>query len=73
MNLLVNEPETLEEFIENQCGMITPKILETLEPHREFIETALENFKENETDSWSTFTELLWKYLPELTNEHYHP
>jgi hypothetical protein len=68
-----NEPKTLEEFVENQCGMITPKILEILEPHREFVENALSNFESEESCDWSQFTELLWKYLPEIKDKHFRP
>ncbi len=55
---------TLEDFIENQCGMITPKLLELLEPHREFVETHLKNFKLTPTASQ---LENLWTFLPDPT------
>lgn len=56
---------TLEDFIEDQCGMITPKLLELFEPHREFVETFLKNL-EHATPTTSQL-ENLWTLLPNPT------
>ncbi len=52
---------TLEDFIEDQCGMLTPNLLELFEPHREFVETHLKNFNLTPTTSQ---LENLWAFLP---------
>jgi hypothetical protein len=72
VNLLISEPRTLEEFIECQCGMITPALLELFEPHREFVETYLEEYHKDPQD-WSQFIKMLWTYLPEPKNKHFRP
>ena len=59
--------ETLEEFLEDQCGMVTPQLLELFEPHREFIEDILTQYDEN-LQTWSDFTDSLWLYLPDPKN-----
>lgn len=56
--------KTLEDFIEDQCGMVTPKLLEKFEPHREFIEQSLTKFSESE-HNWNDYSNLMWKFLPE--------
>jgi hypothetical protein len=58
---------TLEQFLELECGIVTPKLLEEFEPHREFVETSLRRYFENPVSDWDIFTDLLWKYLPEPT------
>ncbi len=55
---------TLEEFLEDQCGMVTPKLIELFEPHREFIEDKLTQYDEK-LQSWDDFTGSLWLYLPD--------
>ena len=62
--------KTLEHFIEDQCGMITPDLLALLEPHRECVETALKRFNKSEKD-WGEFSTTLWTFLPEPKKDHY--
>lgn len=62
--------KTLEHFIEDQCGMVTPKLLELLEPHRQCVETALKHFNNSEKD-WDEFSKTLWTFLPEPKKDHY--
>ena len=52
---------TLENFIEDQCGMITPKLLQLFEPHREFVESYLKN------SPTASQLENLWTFLPDPT------
>ena len=59
--------DTLEEFLEDQCGMVTQKLLELFEPHREFIEDKLTQYDEN-LQTWTDFTDSLWLYLPDPKN-----
>ncbi len=59
--------DTLEEFLEDQCGMVTPQLLELFEPHREFIEDILTQYDDN-LQTWSDFTDSLWLYLPDPKN-----
>ncbi len=59
--------DTLEEFLEDQCGIVTPKLIELFEPHREFIEDILTQYDEN-LQTWSDFTDSLWLYLPDPKN-----
>ena len=61
---------TLEHFIEDQCGMVTPKLIQLFEPHRECVEEALKNFQHGE-NSWDEFVKTLWTFLPEPTEEHF--
>ena len=69
--------KTLEDFLEHECGMVTPKLLETFEPHREFIEAALTSYElsatpyQNEDDRWDSFSDLIWKFLPEPKKDHF--
>ena len=56
---------TLEDFLELECGMITPALLEAMEPHREFVEDSLTRYFKNPVSDWEIFVDLLWKYLPE--------
>lgn len=72
MNLLISEPRTLEEFIEHQCGMITPALLELFDPHREFIENYLNEYHKD-PQGWGEFVKLIWTYLPEVKDEHFRP
>lgn len=62
--------KTLEQFIENQCGMITPNLLALLEPHRQCVETALSTFNKDE-HSWEDFVTTLWTFLPEPKENDY--
>jgi len=62
--------KTLEHFIEEQCGMITPNLLTLLEPHRECVENALKHFDGSECD-WDEFTKTLWTFLPEPKKKHF--
>ena len=64
---------TLEQFLEHECAMVTPSMLEEFEPHREFVEGSLKRYFENPLSDWETFKDLLWKYLPELKKEHFTP
>ena len=59
--------DTLEEFLEDQCGMVTPQLLELFEPHREFIEDILTQYDDN-LQTWLDFTDSLWLYLPDPKN-----
>jgi len=59
--------KTLEEFLEDQCGMVTPELLELFEPHREFIEDKLTQYDEN-LQTWLDFIDSLWLYLPDPKN-----
>lgn len=69
--------KTLEEFLEDQCGMVTPNLLEIFEPHRAFVEDALKNFWTYKDESWSIykdwdkFSTTMWKYLPEPKKDHF--
>ena len=69
------EPKTLEEFIENQCGMVTPKLLTLLEPHRKFVENHLRSFfDDNPFGDFDEFAESVWQFLPEIDDSHFnHP
>lgn len=64
------EGSTLEDFIIDQCGMITPKLLSLLEPHRTFIENAICQYKEGKYD-WQTYVEHIWLFLPEPNENHF--
>lgn len=55
--------KTLEEFLIEQCGMITPGLLELFEPHREFIERYLKNGYDSD----------IWLFLPRPSKEDYRP
>lgn len=55
---------TLEEFLEDQCGMVTPLLLDLFEPHRIFVENTLEQY-DDKTHSWKKFAGELWLYLPD--------
>ena len=67
------EPRTLEEFIENQCGMVTPKLLELLEPHRKFVETHLRNFfTDNPFGDFDENAEIIWQFLPEPADDDFN-
>ena len=59
--------DTLEEFLEDQCGIVTPKLIELFEPHREFIEVALAQYDKS-FQTWIDFTDNLWLYLPDPKN-----
>ena len=61
---------TLEEFLEDQCGMVTPGLLDLLEPHRAFVEHALTEFYDGKLP-WKEFAKSLWKFLPHPTTDHY--
>ena len=61
--------KTLEDFLHDQCGMITPKLLALLEPHREFIEIQIKQIND-EDDQWDNFCAMLWDfYLPEVPKD----
>lgn len=64
--------KTLEEFLECECGMVTPNLLKLFEPHREFVERQLAAF-DHEHDDLTQFLEELWKYLPEPNSSHFTP
>ena len=59
------ELKTLEEFLENQCGMVTPNLLELYEPHREFVEKFLNTYNNDPDLDLSDYITDLWQYLPE--------
>ena len=61
---------TLEHFIEDQCGMVTPNLIQLFESHRKCVEDALKNFNESE-NSWEEFAKTLWTFLPEPKKEHF--
>ncbi len=63
--------KTLEDFLEDQCGMVTPGLLKLLESHRAFVEHALRDFHKENKMPWNEFVVTLWKFLPEPTNDHY--
>lgn len=63
--------KTLEHFIEDQCGMVTPKLLELLEPHREFIEKFLKTYNCDPDLSLEDHISNLWQFLPKPNKEDY--
>lgn len=69
---------TLEDFLEDQCGMVTPKLLELFEPHREFVELKIEQwYDEHDEDggepSWRAWSSSMWLYLPDPNNDCFEP
>ncbi len=62
--------KTLEDFIIDQCGMTTPKLLELLEPHREFVEKSIIDFNYSDL-SWKVYSDRLWKFLPHPKQAHF--
>lgn len=61
--------ETLEDFLIDQCGMVTPELLETYEPHREWIENHIKDYTENRFVTWESYSTALWILLPDLPDE----
>ena len=64
---------TLEQFLELECGIVSDSLIETFEPHRKFVEDSLTRYWKNPVSNWDIFVDLLWAYLPEVTDEHFTP
>lgn len=58
--------KTLEDFLQDQCGMATRWLVEYYEPHREFVENKLAGFSSSNEDEWEEFAEQVWLFLPDL-------
>ena len=63
---------TLEDFLEDQCGIVSKSLLETFEPHREFVEMYLREYSKDPQE-WDQFVTMLWAYLPEVEDHHFTP
>ena len=58
---------TLEQFLQLQCGMSPPSLVEYYEEHREFVENYLSHHHDMNysTEEWEDVMEALWLLLPE--------
>jgi len=58
---------TLEQFLQLQCGMAPPPLVEYYEEHREFVEQYLANYCDLNisVEEWEDAIEDLWLLLPE--------
>ena len=55
---------TLEDFLEDQCGMVTPKLLERFASHREFVEKFLSQYNHDPDLRLEDYISNLWQFLP---------
>jgi hypothetical protein len=56
-------PKTLEAFLESECGMAPPSLVEYYEDRREFIEEMLSDMDE---DCWDVRADQIWLMIPDL-------
>lgn len=65
---------TLEQFLEDQCGMAPKNLVAHYEEHREWVEEQLKIYNEQKSDwvvlkHWPTFVCHVWLGLPDLPKD----
>lgn len=58
---------SLEFFLEKECGMAPPRLVEHYETHRDFIESGLKDLPAG-NETWEEFAARAWLLLPDLPN-----
>ncbi len=63
---------TLKDFLEHSCGMAPPPLINYYDPHREWIENKLAEYKSLNDSTYDEYVENLWIVLPELPEWFYY-